>query len=433
MPGSWGSTIRPSPRPPSSGSARSATGSTTKRRRSRPGRCASARPRRRAAWRNVAAARVRSGDLPGAIDAYRQADKRAPREDKAEIANRLGWLTKETGDPRAARRYFAAGRGDRPLVTVTLVLIAITAVVSLTAQWSDDPSLYLNLELNKFAVAAGEYWRLWTVALVHGGFHGDPIHLLLNMYALWIAGPIVERWYGRIRFLVFYLAFAAAASTASFVLGNDLPAVGASGAIFGLFGMLLSAGRLHHPVDRQSRALVSQIGTLIVINLVFGFAFAGVIDNFAHIGGLVAGLWMGALVVPTGVPTLSSFWSRPAGTPPSAQRVAASPLLELIGVAVVVAVVAGGVAVGTADRNGRRGPPIRPSRCRSPSSATRADARRRPPAQRAPGTVGKTTLTRAPCGATFSACAVPPWAVANSRTIARPRPLAGPVRAGSAR
>ena len=124
--------------------------------------------------------------------------------------------------------------------------------------------------------------------------------------------------------------------------------------------MLLSAGRLHHPVDRQSRALVSQIGTLIVINLVFGFAFAGVIDNFAHIGGLIAGLWIGAIVAPSGVPTLSSFWSRPAGTTVSAQRVATTPIRELIGVALVVALVAGGVAVGTAERHGRgaaAGPP----------------------------------------------------------------------------
>ena len=72
------------------------------------------------AWRNIAAARVRAGDLPGAIEAYREADRRAPHEDKAEIANRLGWLTKETGDTRAARRYFAKGRGDGPLITVTL-------------------------------------------------------------------------------------------------------------------------------------------------------------------------------------------------------------------------------------------------------------------------------------------------------------------------
>jgi tetratricopeptide (TPR) repeat protein len=69
-----------------------------------------------AAWRNVAAAKVRAGDLPGAIAAYREADKRAPHDDKAEIATRLGWLTKETGDQRAARRYIARGRGEGPLI-----------------------------------------------------------------------------------------------------------------------------------------------------------------------------------------------------------------------------------------------------------------------------------------------------------------------------
>ena len=66
------------------------------------------------AWRNIAAARVREGDLHGAIAAYREADRRAPPADKAEIANRLGWLAKETGNVRASRRYFARGRGDGP-------------------------------------------------------------------------------------------------------------------------------------------------------------------------------------------------------------------------------------------------------------------------------------------------------------------------------
>src|SRR6476646_1602828 len=78
------------------------------------------------AWRNIAAARVRAGNLNGAIDAYRQADRRAPPEDKAEIATRLGWLTKETGDKRASRRYFAKGRGDGPLISATAVLIGAT-------------------------------------------------------------------------------------------------------------------------------------------------------------------------------------------------------------------------------------------------------------------------------------------------------------------
>lgn len=302
-----------------------------------------------AAWRNVAAARVRAGDLKGAIEAYREADKRAPREDKIEIANRLGWLTKETGDARSARRYFAAGRGDSPLLTVTLAIIGLTCIVSLTALFATDGQpIFELLWLDKPAVAAGEYWRLWTVTLLHG----DLLHLLFNMYALFLAGPIIERWYGRLRFLVFYLVLAAAGSTASFVFGGDVPAVGASGAIFGLFGMLLAAGRLHHPVDRQSRALVGQLGMLILLNLAFGFASGGQIDNAAHVGGLVAGLWLGALILPTGVPTLSSLWHQPAGASESARRATTSPLIELISVTVVVAVVATGIAVGTAERNG---------------------------------------------------------------------------------
>ena len=311
------------------------------------------------AWRNVAAARVRAGDLQGAIAGYREADRRAPREDKAEIANRLGWLAKETGNPGAARKYFAAGRGDRPVLTVTLAIIAITCIVSVTAWLSSDGQLLTRLLwLDKDAVAnAGEYWRLWTVTLLHV----DAFHLFFNMYALWLAGPIVERWYGRIRFLAFYLACAAAGSAASFVFAGDRPAEGASGAIFGLFGILLAAGRLHHPVDRQSRALVGQLGMLIVINLGIGFAFAGTIDNAAHIGGLVAGLWLGALVLPTGVPTLSSLWHRPAGGPtsgvermPGAGRTGPA-YTAIIGVGVVAIVVAAGIVVGTEDRQGATG------------------------------------------------------------------------------
>ena len=301
------------------------------------------------AWRNIASARVRAGDLPGAIDAYREADRRAPQDDKAEIASRLGWLAKETGNAGASRRYFARSRGDSPRVTISLLIVALTSIVSLIAMWSaDGQAIYDLLQLDKPAVAAGEYWRLWSVTLLHGSL----LHLLFNMYALWLAGPIVERWYGRVRFVAFYLACAAAGSAASFVFGGDVPAVGASGAIFGLFGVLLAAGRLHHPVDRQSRALVGQLGMLIVLNLAFGFASGGAIDNAAHLGGLVSGLWLGALILPTGVPTLSSFWHRPSAspTPGLARPLGATAYMAVVAIGVVAVVVAAGIAIGTAER-----------------------------------------------------------------------------------
>src|SRR5437879_637767 len=143
------------------------------------------------AWRNIAAALVREGDLNGAILAYREADRRAPPADKAEIANRLGWLAKETGNVRASRRYFARGRGGY-LPVATYAILGITVAVSLAAAFSADGSrIYDALELAKPQIAQGQVWRLLTVALLHGD--PDPndivftlIHLGLNMYALYL-------------------------------------------------------------------------------------------------------------------------------------------------------------------------------------------------------------------------------------------------------
>jgi len=299
------------------------------------------------AWRNIAAARVREGDLNGAIAAYREADRRAPLDDKAEIANRLGWLAKESGDTRRARRYFAAGRGSGPAFPLSWLVIGLTVVVSMTALSAPQDVGFGPLMLDKLAVADGEYWRLWTVTLVHASL----LHLFFNMYALYLSGPLVETLYGSRLFLLFYLLCAAAGSIASFVFGGNIPAVGASGAIFGLFGLLLAASRAHHPViDRRGRALMGQLGVLIVINLVIGFTIAG-IDNAAHIGGLLAGIWLGLLIVPGRVPTLRSLWVRPTtGAGPTGQSGERSMLLPVLGVAALVVVLVVGLVLGTSAR-----------------------------------------------------------------------------------
>ena len=300
------------------------------------------------AHRNIAAARVREGDLQGAIAGYREADRRAPPEDKAEIATRLGWLAKETGNTGASRRYFARGRGGGPAFPITWLIIGLSVVVSFMAMSPDGAFLYDVLQLDKRAVADGEYYRLWSVTLVH-----DPsnlLHLFFNMYALYICGPLVEQLYGSRMFVAFYLLCAAAGSVASFVFGSDVPSVGASGAIFGLFGILLAASRAHHPVlDRRGRSLVGQIGMLIVLNLVLGFAMGARIDNAAHVGGLLAGLWLGVLIVPGRVPTLRSMWRRPAGQEASTLPAFALPAL---GVGALVVVLAVGIVIGTDQRAG---------------------------------------------------------------------------------
>jgi membrane associated rhomboid family serine protease len=295
------------------------------------------------AWRSIAAEQVRRGDLRGAIKSYREADRRAPAGDKAEIASRLGWLAKETGDSGAARRYFARSRGDGLPFPLTYGIIAVTVVAYFLAP--PDSQWFNLLLLDKAAVASGEYWRLFTVALLHENL----IHLLFNMYALYLVGPIVEQIYGWKVFLFMYLACGLAASVASYLFGDpNVGSVGASGAIFGMFGVLFVAMRVHNPVlSRQSRNMTAQIGSLIVLNLILGFTLgAGSIDNFAHVGGLIAGGWLAFVLVPTGVPTLASGWNRTNGLPlPTDPRLTA--LVRLLAVAALLILCVGGVILGS--------------------------------------------------------------------------------------
>ncbi len=301
------------------------------------------------AWRNVAAARVRDGDLNGAIAAYRESDRRAPDGDKAEIANRLGWLAKETGNVRASRRYFARGRGTF-MPIATYAILGITIAVSLAAMLAPDGGLiYQALELDKPRVAAGEIWRLWTVTLLHD--NANPLHLLFNMYALYLAGPIVERLYGPARTVGLYLLCALGGSLASFAFGSPAPSIGASGAIFGLFGILLIATRVHNPaLDRSSRNFVAQLGTLLMINVIFGIIAAGYIDNFAHAGGFITGALLGLAFVPVKVATIGSMWQAGRG-----RQVAAGFIGSQIGRLTVIVALVGLLAVSAAIGFGRWG------------------------------------------------------------------------------
>jgi membrane associated rhomboid family serine protease len=311
------------------------------------------------AWRNVAAARVRDGDLNGAIAAYREADRRAPAEDKREIANRLGWLAKETGNVRASRRYFARGRGGY-LAVGTYLILGVTIAVSLAAAFASDAlNLYNALELNKPLIADGQLWRLLTVTLVHGQppppdapagtnpfFAFTLVHLGLNMYALYLVGPIVERLYGLVRLLGFYAVMGICGSLATFAFGSAALGTGASGAIFGLFGVVFAATRLHLPLlDAQSRRVASQIGSLILINIILGFS-SGIVDNTAHIGGLVGGMLLAVAFMPGKVPTLRSMWQAGAEGQVAPGGFLASPFGQMAALLVLLGAMAVCLVVG---------------------------------------------------------------------------------------
>jgi len=153
---------------------------------------------------------------------------------------------------------------------------------------------------NELILRQGEWFRLITPVFIHSGL----IHIASNSYALWMVGPQVERLYGSARFVLIYLLagiFGVVGSLLNGVLLKRDPtiaSVGASGAIFGLFGVLAVFGyKYRHELPAAfRRSFGSNIIPVIAINLLIGFSVAA-IDNGAHIGGLVCGGIL-ALVLP---------------------------------------------------------------------------------------------------------------------------------------
>lgn len=144
-------------------------------------------------------------------------------------------------------------------------------------------------------VRDGEYWRLLTATVLHGG----ALHLGLNMFALWDAGRRVCRWYGNGQFLLIYLASGLAGSALSLHFSSQQAvSVGASGAVFGVLGALMVGVYQHRasvPKAMATQLLTSQ-GLFVAMMLAQGFMRPG-IDNAAHVGGLVVGAVVAWLLV----------------------------------------------------------------------------------------------------------------------------------------
>lgn len=143
-------------------------------------------------------------------------------------------------------------------------------------------------------VAQGEAWRLITSAFLHSGF----VHLALNMLSLYFLGSFAEVTFGRSRFLALYLISGIAGGLAYLYFGSfNAPAVGASGAIFGLLGGVFGFA-IRRGIFSTRNPVISQLLLLTAINLFLGATIPGV-SNTAHIGGLLGGLVFGYLMAPT--------------------------------------------------------------------------------------------------------------------------------------
>jgi len=274
------------------------------------------------ALRRRAMEEVRRGELPVALATYRQAEGDAPTSAaRAEIASRIGWLTKETGGSSLrSQAAFRRARGVPAGAWVPRALLAVTIVLSVLTKL--DPALaelfaLIKLTPDGFDYLSGSPWRLVTVAFVHGGINPDwqswALHLGFNAIALDIAAQLVYRLYGAKRLIVWYLLGVIGASLASAIWFPYGYSVGASGGVFALFGIALGAEWAHRPlVERGMREALGRIGGLLLINIVLGFGvgfIGGGIDNSAHIGGLVTGLILGVLIQPTRAEAMRRRWT----------------------------------------------------------------------------------------------------------------------------
>jgi len=139
---------------------------------------------------------------------------------------------------------------------------------------------------------SGDWWRLITNVFIHFGI----IHLLMNMYCLYMAGVYLEPMLGKIKYTVAYLCTGILASIASLWWHNQgVNSAGASGAIFGMYGLFLALLTTNLIPNAVRQALLQSIGIFVVYNLVYGMKSG--VDNAAHVGGLVSGFIIGYIYV----------------------------------------------------------------------------------------------------------------------------------------
>ena len=187
-------------------------------------------------------------------------------------------MSTQTHRGGAVARFFRLQPVTASIIVANLAVYAATVVQARSVTGNNASSLFEATALFPPLVAAGDqWWRLLTSAFQHFG----PMHLLLNMYMLWILGLGIERSIGHVRFLALYVSSALGGSVAVMFYSQNALTAGASGAIFGLMGA-------YAIVAMSMRLDIKGIAVLLVLNVGVSFLVPGV-SLAAHLGGLAVG------------------------------------------------------------------------------------------------------------------------------------------------
>lgn len=238
----------------------------------------------------------------------------------ASVGQRCPECVREEGTqkviPTGSQRTRAAGApATKAFIGMAIAFWLLTSVGGMREV------LYDNLAQANFLVAEGDWWRIFTPVFLHAP---GIMHILFNMWALWVLGPQIERGVGTWPFVGLYFASAGMGGAFMYLLGDPQAiAVGASGAIFGLFGVWLNWA-VRRRNTAQGRFLLRQIGFLLLLNAALPFIIRGIAWE-AHLGGLIAGFVIGEL------------WSRVQRANAEAARIAIT--VAIAGLAVVAVLV----------------------------------------------------------------------------------------------
>lgn len=212
------------------------------------------------------------------------------------------WLKQlASGNAVSLGAKLQAGRSVKPILTYTLLgmnlvyfLLMVLAGLHLfpnpiAGSLDQRVLIAFGAKVNSL-IQAGEVWRLLTSTFIHIGI----IHLVFNLYALWVLGPITEEIFGHRQYLMIYLFSGFGGSVASYLFTPALSA-GASGAIFGLLGALLYCSFKRSYLWKSGLGM--NLVIVILVNFGFGLSQPG-IDNYAHLGGLLTGTIASVLITP---------------------------------------------------------------------------------------------------------------------------------------
>lgn len=187
----------------------------------------------------------------------------------------------------------AEGYYITPIIIILNILVFIVMIISGVHFIAPDSESLINWGANfRPATLNGEWWRLLTCCFLHIGI----FHLLMNIYALLYIGMLLEPLLGKARFLSAYLLTGVVASLSSLWWHDFTVSAGASGAVFGMYGVFLALLTTNLIDAAARKSLLTSIMFFVGYNLLYGIK--GGIDNAAHIGGLVSGLLVGYALVP---------------------------------------------------------------------------------------------------------------------------------------